>query len=816
MLKNYFIVAYRNLIRNRFFTVINIAGLAAALACSILIFKWVNSEVSYDSFIKNRDSLYRVNWSFKWNGNEGVGPTTPPPLADKLVNEIPEVAAATRIYPSPNMVVRYRDKFFNEDKIFGVDSNFFSIFNFKLLEGNLNTALLLPNSVILTESESRKYFGDESSLGKIITIGDKKAEFGKMYSNIFRVTGVVQDPPENSHINFHMLTSVSSYPSVSFFNWSWIWMQVVTYAKLKNNSSTAAVESKIKEIVSKYAPAAFDRVGFSYSDLIKGGGRWDFVFQPVKDIYLGSTQIGNPLGPTGNRSYVYAFSLIGIFILLIACINFMNLSTARSEKRGREAGIRKSLGSSRSSLFLQFIIESIMFSLIALPVALLLAEIFLTPFNNLAGKSLSLNLLNPSWQIPVLLFLSVFVGFISGIYPGIYLSSFRPAKILKSDIHSGLKGKRFRNILTTFQFAVSIGLIVCTLLVQKQLTFIKDRDLGFNKENIVIISNVNNPLGNHLEAFREKIKTNPGVIDASISTGIPPNFGFGDYYKIHGKGDEQFDLISYMTDDDFIKTMGVQLKEGRNFRKDHPSDAGSVILNETAVKQFGLKDPIGKIINYPSKGNYTIIGVMKDFNFMDLHSPVLPFALFNMKSDSYRIPYSYIIVRLKGNDIASNITMLKSSWNSFTNETPFKYSFLDHNLEQQYTSEYHLGKLFLTFSIFAIFIAALGLLGLTAFITEQRTKEIGIRKVLGASVKEVVLLLSKEFTKWVLIANIIAWPAAYYIMNLWLQNFAYKTNISVWIFLASGLIALIISILTISLHTFKAANANPVKSLRYE
>ena len=816
MLKSYLIVAYRNLTRNKTFTIINIAGLATALACTILIFKWVNNETSYDTFIKDRDSIYRVNWSFKWNGNDGIGPTTPPPLSAKLVNEIPEVSAATRVYPTPNTVVRYKDKFFNEDKIYGVDSNFFNIFNFKLLEGNLNTALLLPNSVILTESESRKYFGNESPLGKLISIGDKRTEFNKIYNNVFRVTGVIQDPPKNSHINFNMLTSISSYPSVAFFNWSWIWMQVVTYAKLENNSSVPIVESKIKEMVSKYAPAAFKRVGFSYIDLIKQGGKWDFVFQPVKDIYLGSTQIGNPLGPIGNRSYVYAFSLIGIFILLIACINFMNLSTARSEKRAREVGVRKSLGSSRNSLFLQFIIESIMFSLIALPIALLLAEIFLTPFNNLAGKSLSLNFFAPSWQVPVLLLISILVGFISGIYPGLYLSSFKPVKILKSYIHSGSKGKLFRNILTTFQFAISIGLIVCTLLVQKQLIYVKDANLGFHKENVVIISNVNNPLGNRLEAFKEKIKTNPGIIDASISTGVPPNFGFGDYYKIPGKSNEQFDLISYMTDDDFIKTMGIQLKEGRNFQKDHPTDAGSVILNETAVKQFGLKEPIGKIINYPSKGNYTIIGVIKDFNFMDLHSPVLPFALFNLKSDSYRVPDSYIVVRLKSYNIAPVISALKSTWDSFTNETPFEYSFLDKNLDQQYTSEYHLGKLFLTFSVFAIFIAALGLLGLTAFVTEQRTKEIGIRKVLGASIPEIVLLLSKEFTKWVLIANIIAWPAAYYLMNVWLRNFAYKTSISLWIFLLAGLAALLIAVITISSHTIKAANEDPVKSLHYE
>ncbi len=816
MLKNYLLVAYRNITRSKAFTIINIAGLATAMACAVLIFKWVNNELSYDSFVNNQDSIYRVNWSFNWNDEEGIGPTTPPPLAEKLVNEIPEVISTTRVYPTQNTTVRYKDKFFDEDKIYGADSNFFNIFNFKFLEGNFKTALLLPNSVVLSKSEAEKYFGNESPMGKIITIGDKKYNFKKQYDNSFKVTGVVQDPPANSHIDFNMITSMSSYPSVSYFNWSWIWMQVVTYAKLKNNSSVALVESKVKELVSKYAPAAFTRVGFSYKDLIKNGGRWDFVFQPLKDVYLGSTQIGNPIGPIGNKSYVYAFSLIGVFILLIACINFMNLSTARSEKRGREVGVRKSLGSSRKSLFLQFIIESIVYSILALPIALLLAEVLISPFNNLTGKTLSLNLFNPILQIPVLILLVVIIGIIAGSYPGLYLSSFNPVKILKSGSVSNSRGKHFRNILTTFQFAISIALIVCTLLVQKQLLFIKNANLGFNKENVLIISNMNNPLGSHLIAFKDKIKTNEGVIDASITTGIPPGFGFGDYYKIQGKGDKQFALSSYMTDEDFIKTLGIKLIKGRSFEKDHPSDAGSVILNETAVKQFGIKYPIGKTINYPSKGNYTIIGVIKDFNFLNLHTQILPFALFNRTSNSYQIPESYIVVRLRKGNISDDIAMLKSTWESFTKQTPFKFSFLDQNIEQQYTSEQHLGKIFLIFSLFAIFIASLGLFGLTAFVTEQRTKEIGIRKVLGASIPEILFLLSKEFTKWVVIANVAAWPIAYFIMSKWLQNFAYKTEIGIWIFLISGLAALLIAVLTVSAQTVKAANANPVKSLRYE
>ena len=647
-------------------------------------------------------------------------------------------------------------------------------------------------------------------------MGEKHWDINKLYDNVFRVTGVVEDPPKNSHMQFAFLTSMSSYPRVSFFNWSWIWMQVVTYAKLKEHSSIPSVEAKVKQIVAKYAPAAFHRVGFSYDDLVKNGGKWNFTFQPLEDIYLGSTQIGNPLGPIGNRSYCYAFSLIALFVLLIACINFMNLSTARSERRSREVGVRKTLGSSRNSLFAQFVLESMVYSLVALPVALLLVEVLIAPFNNLTGKSLDLSLLDPPWQIPLLLLMTLFVGFISGCYPGFYLSSFRPIQVLKGAGRTRLGGRSFRNILTVFQFAISIGLIVCTLLVLKQMQFIKNAELGFDKENIVVIPNVNNPLGSQVEAFREKLKTYSHVVDASVSTGIPPNFGFGDYYKIPGRGNEQLMLVSYQTDENFLATLGIQLKEGRGFLIDHPGDAGSVIMNETAVTQFGIKDPIGKTINYPSKGDYTIIGVMKDFNFMDLHSPILPFALFDRRSNSYQIPSSFIIVRLRGGDIAADVSMLETTWKSFTDKTPFEYSFLDQNLDQQYTSERNLARTFLIFSLLAIFIACLGLLGLSAFVTEQRTKEIGVRKVLGASIPEIVALLSRESAKWVLIANLLAWPAAYFVMEKWLQNFAYKINIGVWIFVISGSVALVVAVLTVSFHAIKAATANPVEALRYE
>ncbi|MGA7722886.1 MAG: ABC transporter permease [Ignavibacteriaceae bacterium] len=816
MLKTYFKISLRNLLKNKLFSSITIAGLAIGMACSILILRWVQDELSYDKFFRNSDSIYRINWEYKWNGEEGIAPITPPPLAAKFVSEIPEVTATTRIFPVQPMVVRYNDKFFNEDKIFGADSNFFDIFNFKLLSGNPGTALTEPNSVILTEKIAKKYFGNESAIGKIIIIGDQNWEINKLYKNTFKVTGVLENIPANTHLQFDLLTSISSYPKVVFFDWSWIWMQEVTYAKLKPAASVPLVEAKVKQVVAKYAPAAFTRIGFSYNDIVNNGGRYDFVFQPLKDIYLGSTQIGNRLGPIGNRTYVYAFSLIAAFIIFIACINFMNLSTARSEKRAREVGIRKTLGSSQKALFIQFILESIIYSLLGLFLSLILVELLIFPFNNLTGKSLSFNLFSSYWQIPVLILLGMFVGLVAGSYPGLFLSSLQPVKVLKGAVKFHSRGGRFRNILVIFQFAVGIALMVCTITVRQQMSFINNTNLGFNKANVVIISNQNNPLGNHLDAFKEKLKSYSQVIDASVTTGVPPNSGFGDYYKISGKGDEQFSFISYMTDEDFLNTLNIKLVQGRGFLRDHPIDAQSVILNETAVKQFNIKDPLGKIINYPSKGNYTIIGIIKDFNFLDLHQPILPFALFSQSSGSYQIPNSYIIVRLKNDHLAKSISLLESTWKSFVDKTPFKYSFLNENLEQQYTSELKLGKIFFIFSILAIFIACIGLLGLAFYSVEQRTKEIGIRKVLGSSITGIVVLLTREFTKWLIIANIIAWPVSYYLMNKWLDGFAYKMNMSIGIFLSAGLISLFIASLTVSYQAVKAAAANPVKSLKYE
>lgn len=816
MLQNYLKIAIRNLFKHKGYSLINILGLALGMTCCMLIMLFVLDELSYDRFHEKADSIYRLNWDFKWSNQEGIGPGTPPPLAAALVNEIPEIVTATRIFPVADLITRCEDKVFNQSGILGVDANFFQVFGFKLLEGDAQTVLSQPNSVVLTDETARKYFGNAPAAGKTLVIGEDKMIFGRSYSSAFTVTGIVQNPPRNSHIQFEMLTSMASHPEVAFFDWSWIWMQMATYAVVREGASLIELEAKIAGVVQKQAPGALERVGLSYNEIIANGGRWNFVFQPLTDVYLGSASIGNRLGPLGNKIYVYVFTVIAVLILSIACINFMNLATARAAGRAKEVGIRKVLGSFRSKLIAQFLSESLLFSALAMLVALGMTELLLPSFNYISGKTLALNLFEPAWFSLLIVALAIFVGLAAGYYPGLYLSSFKPVEVLKGRAAAGLRSRNLRYALVIFQFVISISLIICTLLVQKQLQYVRDKDLGFDKENILVISNENTRLGNQAVLYKEAIKNNSLVANASVSTGVPPEWGFQDYYKIEGKESETFDLISYMTDEDFLSTLGIEIVEGRGFSKDFSTEAASVILNESAVKQYGWEEAIGKKITYPGSGEFQVIGVMKDFNFATLHSPVLPFALFHSASKSYQIPASYIIVRLKPGDLESAITMLKAEWNAVAPGVPFEYSFLDDNLDAQYRAEKRLGKNFLVFSGLAIFVACLGLLGLASFTAEARTKEIGIRKVLGASVGGIAGMLSKEFTRWVLFANFIAWPIAWYAMRIWLENFAYRIDIGWWEFVLAGGLALGVALLTVSCQALKTALANPVEALRYE
>ena len=817
LLRNYITITIRNMQKHKFYAGLNVLGLAIGLTCCMLILVYVSDEVSYDRFHKRASEIYRLNWDFSWNGNEGVGPGTPPPLAAALLDNIPEVEATTRIYPVQDMIVRIDDKFFNETRILGVDPNFFDIFSFQLMEGNPKTALDEPGSVILTQKTAKKYFGGTPALGKRISIGVDKEFLGTPYSSSFKVTGIVQKPPHNSHIEFDLLTSMSSHPQVTFFDWSWVWMQVVTYAVVDKDVSVKNLEAKIVDMVAELAPQAFERIGFSYSDLISKGGRWNFVFQPLTEIYLGSRSIGNRVGPTGNATTLAIFALIALFILMIACINFMNLATARSTKRAREVGVRKVLGSVRRDLVTQFMTESLLFSLLAMLLAVGLTEVLLEPFGQLAGKHLEFSLSDPPWLPASLLLLTLVVGVVSGSYPSLYLSSFKPILVLQGKI--GTEGKNrhgLRNGLVVLQFAVSTTLVICTLIVHNQMQFFRQADMGFDKDGILVISNQNDRLGSQAETFRDAVRRRAQVVDASLSTGVPPRFGFEDFYKVEGKGEEQFDLISYMVDENFVTTLGIQIVQGRGFSKQFGANADGVLLNQNAVQRFGWKDPIGKIITYPGQGDYKVIGILKDFNFMTLNQPILPFALFHRASKSYTIPDSYVVLRIQRNDMANTLKMLENEWATLAPNTPFEYSFLDENLENEYQAEARLGTIFLIFAGLAILIACLGLLGLAAFASEKRTKEIGVRKTLGASTTKILILLTRDFAKWVLVANCVAWPIAWYVMNQWLQGFAYRIEIGFGVFLVAGAAALVVALLTVAYQALKAATANPVEALKYE
>jgi putative ABC transport system permease protein len=822
MLNNYLKVALRNLLKHKAYSSINIFGLAIGMTSCLLIFLYVVDELSFDRFHEKADSIYRMNWDYKYSNNEGIGSGTPPPLAAALVQELPGVRAATRLYAVSDMIVRYEDRFFNEPNILAADDNFFDFFSFDLVAGDPNSALQQPQSVILTAETAKKYFGEGPAIGRTLTIGgDNATMFWGPYSATFTVTGVVEDKPMNSHFRFDFLMSGSSCPQIGYFDWSWVWMQMVTYVMVEDQAVLTELERQISQIVARQAPAAFARIGFSYDELMSNDGRWDFVFQPLNDLYLGSASIGNRLGPVGNKTYVLLFSVVALFILFVACINFINLATARSANRAREVGVRKILGSVRWNLMGQFLTESVVFSFIAMIIALGLAELLLARFNQISGKTLELSLFEPVWLMPFLGALTLFVGLAAGSYPALYLANFQPVRVMKGKLAAGMKSRGLRNTLVVFQFAISIGLIVCTAVVHQQMQFLREADYGFNREGVVVISNENQRLGKKTEVFRDKIKSHPEVIGATISTALPPYWGFQDYYKVPGKSEEQFDLISYMTDENFLTTLGIELIQGRGFSKEF-NETKSVILNESAVRNFGFDDPIGATIFYPSggggnnNGEFEVIGVVKDFNFAALYVPIASFALFHQSSESYSLPNSYVAVRLQESDLQNTLGKFGTEWQALAPASPFEYSFLDQNFEAQYRAEQRLGQLFWIFGGLAVFIACLGLLGLASFTAEKRTKEIGIRKVLGASAPKLIYMLSKEFTRWVLAANLIAWPIAFYLMNSWLENFAYKTTIGWEIFLLAGGSALVIALLTVGTQAIRAATANPVDTLRYE
>ncbi len=823
MIRNYLKIAWRNLVRNKVSSIINISGLAIGLACVLLIGMYVKDELGYDRFFKDANRIYRVNTHEKTGNDEFIAGHTPPPVGAALLSNFPEVESYTRIFLPGDEVIHYVDKgqrrSLTERSLLSVDSNFLQFFNYPLLAGDPKTCLNGPDDIVLTEKAAKKYFGDVSPIGKNLVFDE--------YAKPFTVTAVLKDLPEQSSLQFDVLQSNLGMPLVKRFNWSWIWLQMGTYVKLKPNvpndeASIKSLEARFPAMVRVQAATAFKRLGQPFDQFIKNGGKYDISLQPLTAIHLFSQKIGSRYINQSDIKYVYIFSAVALFIMLLACVNFMNLATAQSAKRAKEVGIRKVLGSERGQLISQFIAEAFLYTVSATLIACFIVAVCLPAFNQLAAKALSLRAFFNVYTVAVLFLLVLLTTLLAGMYPAFFLTSFKPAAVLKGSADAGKTGGGFftRNALVVFQFSVSTVLITCTIVVYKQLVFNQSKDLGFNKENVLIVANADR-LGQHEESFRQELLQLPEVGGASITTGLPTQKSYTDTYKPEDEENmtapgKDLWLSGYMVDESFVPTLKLQILEGRNFSKNF-TDSASIILNETAVKQIGWSNPIGKTILYPGDQlRFKVIGVVRDFNTESLHNPISSFALFYKTSQAIHMDPAYLAVRLKPGDYQKAISQIQAKWAEFMPDNPFEYSFLDAEFDSLYRTDQTIGKVFSVFTFLSLTVACLGLLGLAMFTAERRTKEIGIRKVLGASVQNVVTMLSKDFLKLVVIASLIAFPIAWYAMNKWLEDFAYKTDISWWVFALSTGAVCAIALFTISFQSVKAALNNPVESLRSE
>lgn len=808
MFKNYFKIALRNLLKNKAYSFINIFGLAIGIACCLLILLFIQDELSYDRFHEKADQIYRITLNGKLGDNEFFVPVTAPPLGKALVEEYPEVEAAARVRSFGFPVLRYNDKVFSEEKFYWADSTFTDVFTLEFVKGDPKTALVEPASVVLTERMAQKYFGNEDPMGKLLNSDNRRD---------YKVTGVVKEFPAASHWHFDFLASMSTYPFTADPNW--LNNDFYTYIVLKEGYPPEQFAAKLPDVVQKYvAPYIQQVMGVQMEMLKSKGSKYEYGLQPLTGIHLYSN-LEAELEPNSDITYIYIFSFIAIGLLLIACINFTNLATARSASRAKEIGVRKTLGSNKPQLIKQFLSESILMTFIAVILALILIELALPSFNHMIGKQLSADYFNNIYAIPVLILFILFVGFLAGGYPALYLSSFNPVKVLRKQ--SGIKGSKvwLRNALVVTQFAISIILFIGTIIVYNQLDYVSNKKLGFNKEQVIVVQKADD-IGRFMQPFKDELKRIPGVLGVSNSNTLFGKSMGNSPYKIYGSNENRLFTVLF-ADDEFGKVYQIEMAEGRYYaNKEFPSDTFAVVMNEAAVKEFGFKDdPVGKQITFMHGENdhnvpvFNVIGVMKNFNYQSLHQEIGPMIIRNYFPDNFG---RYVSVRVAPGNYEEKIKAIEEAWHKFAGNQAFEYFFFDDDFAKLYQSEMRTGALVTVFAILAIFIACLGLLGLAAFTTEQRTKEVGIRKIMGASIGGIVLLLSKDFAKWIIIANLIAWPAAYYIMNKWLEDFAYRIEISFWTFIAAGLAALLIAFITVGYQALKAAIANPVNSLRYE
>ena len=786
---SYIKIALRKVKRHKGFSLINIAGLAIGMAACILILIWVQDELSYDRFHKNADQIFRINTKDTSGGMTFVQAGSPAPLGPALLEEVPEVENFVRVQAGwGRWNLHHGDDRFTKEYLAAVGPTFFEIFQFPFIKGDPKTALKDRYSIVLTEDLAQKIFGDEDAMGKIIQLNDED----------MTVTGIIENIPRNSHLHFTF-----AFPVVNMTRWreskldEWTYTQFATYVVLRKDAVTADVNKKMMGIVKQHLPNVQGSV----------------YLQPLKDLHLHSTHINTWMlayPNKGNIAYVYLFSLTAFCILLLACINFMNLSTARYGARAKEVGMRKVVGARRSDLIKQFLGESTLLTFLALLIAVFLVELSLPAFTRLAGKDMSL-IQSGNWLILIGLFIIALVtSLISGSYPAVFLSAFHPVKVLKNIDFLGIRrGGVLRKVLVILQFTFTIGLIICTSVIYLQLHFMQNRDLGYDTEHIIYFAGYNGYRTNY-EAAKSELLQNPNIL--AVCRGFPPPSGEWGTTEVEWEGKDpslEVKIGQGSCSHDYLKVFNLKMAEGRFFSKEFADDEQNWVLNETAIKAMEMEDPVGKWFSFRGQKG-TIIGILKDFHGASLHNPIAPVAM--KPTEEF-----FMFVKFRPGNTAEMLSFLKIKWYKYVGtHEPFQYEFINENIENWYRTEQRIGKIFRYFTVLTVFIACLGLFGLASFMAERRTKEIGIRKVLGARASSIALLLTKEFTKWVVVANVVAWPAAYFVSKQWLRGFAYRIDLGWEIFVFSALVALVIAVGAVSYQALKAAAANPVRALRYE
>ena len=806
MIRNYIKTAYRTLIKNKGFTAINVLGLSVGLAACLLIIFYVVDELSYDRYNTKAGRIYRINEDLKLGNNSVLYAVCMPPLAKTLKSDFPEVEDAVRIKNAGTFHIKKNNETIIENRIAFADPSIFNVFTLPMISGVPAMALIEPNSVVLTESSAKKYFNSTDVVGKTLKVDDNK---------LLNITGVIKDIPTQSHFNFDFFISMSTFPDSK--SDKWLRSDYNTYILFKKGTDPQKFEAKFPAFLVKYSSGEMQSdLHMSVDAFEKNGNFFRLNLTPLTDIHLHSARIGE-LGPNGTMQYIYIFSAIALFILVIACINFMNLSTASYSGRAREVGVRKVLGSPRKYLVFQFLTESVLVTLVSTIIAFTVALLLLPAFDQLSGKTLIINTQTLTWLLPLSFFIVILVGCIAGSYPAFFLSSFRPVNVLKGSLATGFKGSKLRSVLVVFQFFISIVLITGTLVVHSQLNFIRNKDLGYNRNQVLVIKQTYE-LGDQAKIFKQQVKQLPGVINATLTGFTPTSMSRTMHIFYKDASLEQSKAIfpqQWSVDEDYISTLGMKLTAGRNFSRQMSTDSTGLIINESAAKFLELKDPLNKTLLSNEDGKrehvkpFHIIGVVKDFNFESMHQSIAPMILI-LNNDNGNLS-----IKVSTTNLPALISAIKTKWEGLT-PVHFEYSFMDQDFDAIYRAEQRIGTIFMIFTILAILIACLGLFGLAAYAAEQRTKEIGIRKILGASVSAIVGTLSKDFIKLVFIAVAVATPVAWWAMNKWLQDFAYRINIQWWMLAIAGLAAVLIAVITISFQSIKAAIANPVKSLRSE